>query len=72
MAKKTEVKKATIKKVVAKREDIKVEESKEIVIETPKVELYNGIEIISKEDKGDATLLVLADGTTTIVENKYL
>jgi hypothetical protein len=64
MAKKIEVKKATIKKVVAKRENIKVEE--------PKVELYNGIEIISKEDKGDATLLNLADGTTTIVENKYL
>ncbi len=65
MAKKTVTKK--VKPII--EEEIIVEE---VVIETPKAELYNGVEILSKEDKGDATLLVLADGTTTIIENKYL
>jgi hypothetical protein len=65
--------KKTVKKPIIK-EEIIVEEViiDEPIVEIPKVELYNDVKILSKVDKGDATLLVLEDGTTTIVENKYL
>lgn len=61
-------KEKTISKEVVKEEvkKVKTEKPKEI----PKVEYYNGVEILSKEDRENAFLLTLADGTTTFVEKE--